>query len=65
MKATELKNMTEAEIEQMMLSIKEQLFKLRSENQSGQPERPHKFRLLKRDMARCLTILKEKERGKK
>lgn len=65
MKSTDLRNLTEAEIEQMMLSIKEQLFKLRTENQSGQPERPHKFRLLKRDMARCLTILKEKERGKK
>jgi large subunit ribosomal protein L29 len=57
--------MTEAEIEQSLISLKEQLFKLRAENQTGQAERPHRFRLLRRDIAKCLTILKEKESGKK
>ena len=65
MKANELRNMTEVEIEQSLISIKEQLFKLRAESQSGQVERPHRFRQLRRDIAKCLTILKEKESGKK
>jgi large subunit ribosomal protein L29 len=65
LKASEIKNMTEAEIEQTLLSLKEQLFKLNSEVQSGQPERPHRFGLIKKDIARCLTILKEKESAKK
>ncbi len=65
MKANELRNMTEVEIEQSLISLKEQLFKVRSENQTGHGERPHRFRQLRRDIAKCLTILKEKESGKK
>ena len=61
MKGSELRNMTEAEIEHKLLSFKEQLFKLRAEITSGRVERPNRFRLLRRDIARCYTILKEKK----
>ncbi|MBD3426034.1 MAG: 50S ribosomal protein L29 [Candidatus Omnitrophica bacterium] len=66
MKATEIRNMTVAEIEQKLISLKEQMFKIRAEVTTGRVERPHRFRLLKRDIARCYTILKEKsgEEGK-
>ena len=66
MKGDEIRNMTEAEIEQKLFSLKEQLFKMRAEMQTGRVERPHRFRLMKRDIARCYTILKEKsgEAGK-
>ncbi len=64
MKASEIRNMTEAEIEQTMFSLKEQLFKLRAESATGQGERPHRFGQIKKDIAKCFTILKEKERGK-
>ncbi|MFH1665607.1 MAG: 50S ribosomal protein L29 [Candidatus Omnitrophota bacterium] len=60
MKASEIKNMTGAEIEQKLHSLKEQLFKLREEITGGRVERPHSFRILRRDIARCYTILKEK-----
>jgi len=60
LKASEIRNMTEAEIEQRLLTLKEQLFELRSEITSGRVERPNKFRLARRDIARCYTILKEK-----
>lgn len=60
MKAQEIRNMTEAEIEQKLLGIKEEQFKMRSEITSGRIERPSRFRLLRRDVARCYTILKEK-----
>jgi large subunit ribosomal protein L29 len=66
MKATEIRNMTVAEIEQQLLTLKEQLFKIRAEITTGRVERPHRFRLIRRDIARCYTILKEKsgEEGK-
>jgi large subunit ribosomal protein L29 len=60
LKASEIRNMTEVEIEQRLLSLKEQLFELRSEITSGRVERPNRFRLMRRDIARCYTILKEK-----
>ncbi|MFH1877923.1 MAG: 50S ribosomal protein L29 [Candidatus Omnitrophota bacterium] len=66
MKAKDVRNMTEAEIEQKLHALKEHQFKLREELITGRVERPHVFRLVKRDIARCNTILKEKrsESGK-
>lgn len=61
MKASEIRNMTEAEIEQKLITFKEQLFKLRAEITTGRVERPNRFRVLRRDIAKCLTILKEKQ----
>jgi len=61
LKGTEIRNMTEAEIEQKLFGLKEELFKMRGEITAGRVERPSKFRLLKRDIARCHTILKEKK----
>ena len=64
MKATEIRNMTEAEIEQTIVSLKEQLFKLRAELTTGRIERPNRIRETRQDIARCNTILKEKKSGK-
>jgi len=61
LKASEIRNMTEVEIEHKLLGSKEQLFKMRAEITTGRVERPSRFRLLKRDIARCYTILKEKK----
>lgn len=60
MKASEIRNMTEAEIENQLLTLKEQLFNMRAEITTGRVERPNRFRTLRRDIARCHTILKEK-----
>lgn len=61
MKPGEIRNMTEAEIEQALFSLREKLFSLRSEKVSGRLERPQRVRGIKRDIARCFTILKEKK----
>lgn len=61
MKASEVRNMTEAEVEQKLIGLKEQLFKLRAEVTTGRVERPNRFRILRQDIARCYTILKEKK----
>ena len=60
MKAAEIRNMTTVEIEQSIIGLKEKLFNLRAEESTGRVERPHHMRGLKRDIAKCYTILKEK-----
>lgn len=61
MKSTEIRNMTVAEIENQLSSMKEQLFKMRAEMTTGRVERPSRFRAIRKDIARCHTILKEKK----
>ena len=61
MKGSEIRNMTKAEIEHKVFSMKEQMFSIRAEFMSGRIERPHRLRQLKRDIARCHTILEEKK----
>jgi large subunit ribosomal protein L29 len=56
--------MTKAEIEQKIRGLKEQMFGLRAEFTGGRVERPHRLRQMKNDIARCYTILKEKENEK-
>jgi large subunit ribosomal protein L29 len=63
LKPSEIRNMTEPEIEQSILTLKEKLFTLRSEASTGRIERPQYIRDAKRDIARCYTILKEKTSG--
>jgi large subunit ribosomal protein L29 len=53
--------MTKAEIEHKVRSLKEQAFNLRAEFTGGRVERPHRLRQMKRDVARCYTILEEKK----
>ena len=65
MKSDEIRNMTKIEIENKVLGLKEQLFKIRAEVTTGRVERPNRFSELKRDIARCNTILKEKESDEK
>jgi large subunit ribosomal protein L29 len=64
LKANEIRNMTKAEIEHKIRALKEQMFGLRAEFTSGRIERPHRLRQMQRDVAKCFTILKEKENEK-
>ncbi len=61
MKPGEVRDLTVAEIEEKILNLKEQLFNMRSEMVSGRVERPSVFATIKKDIARCNTILKEKK----
>ena len=64
MKGGEIRNMTVAEIENKVFALKEQLFKFNAEASTGRVERPNRFREIKKDIARCYTILKEKSSEK-
>ncbi|MFH1797842.1 MAG: 50S ribosomal protein L29 [Candidatus Omnitrophota bacterium] len=61
MKAKEIHNMTPVEINQKLLDFKEQQFNIRAEATSGKVQRPSRIKFLRRDIARCYTILNEKE----
>jgi len=42
-------------------SLKEELFKLNMQRYAGRVDKPHMFSLLKRDIARIKTLLREKK----
>ena len=65
MKANELRNMTVDEIKIKEESLKKELFALRTEAEAGRIEKPHKINEVRRNIARCETIIQEKMNAKK
>jgi len=61
LKTLDLRNMTDAELENKIHGLMEELFKLRFEKRSGRVEKPHKLKIARKDLARAITILKEKK----
>ena len=64
-KANELRNMTIDEIKIKEESLKKELFALRTEAEAGRIEKPHKINEVRRNIARCETIIQEKIDAKK
>ena len=64
MKATKYRELDVAELERQTQDTQEQLFRLRFQIGMGQTEGLKKYRNLKKDRARLLTVLAEKK-GKK
>ena len=65
LKISDLRNMADAELENKIHALREELFKFRFERRSGRVEKPHKLKISRRELAKALTILKEKKSGKK
>ncbi len=63
MKASELREMTEAELRSKETDLAEQLFALRLQKTTGQLENTAKIPQARRDLARVLTVLGEKQAG--
>jgi len=63
MKAKAVREMTLEEIRQKEKDLREEIFNLKFRLVSGQLEDPSRIKLAKRDLARVLTILKEKEKA--
>lgn len=57
MKIEELRNLTQEELIQKEKALKDELYKLNLQRYAGRVEKPHLFRLIKRDIARIKTIL--------
>lgn len=63
MKANEFREMTTAEIEQKVKSLKEELFNLRFQLATGQLDNPARIREVRKGIARAKTVLRERELG--
>lgn len=63
MKAKELVELTTAEIEQKIAAYKEELFNLRFQSATGQLDNPARLRQVRKNIARCKTVLRERELG--
>ena len=61
MKASEVREMTPAELETKLSSLKKDLFYLRLQHATNQLDNPIKIADVKKDIARVKTILREKE----
>jgi large subunit ribosomal protein L29 len=55
------RGLDKAEIEKQLKDATEQIFRLRFQMSMGQPEGVKKVRSLKKDRARMLTVLRERE----
>ncbi|MEO0071311.1 MAG: 50S ribosomal protein L29 [candidate division WOR-3 bacterium] len=64
MKASELRELTKEELLRKLTELKDELLKLKLRRSTEQLPNPLRLRVLRRDIARCLTILNEIERRK-
>ena len=60
MKATELRKMSSEELNKQLKELKEELFNLRFQHAINQLDNPHKIEDVKKDIARVMTVLHEK-----
>ena len=61
MKASKFKELNSEELIQKEKAFKKELFDLNFQRKMGNVEKPNRFRMLKRDIARILTILRERK----
>ncbi len=63
MKATELQELSEAELEAKLGELREERFRLRFRSATEAIENTSTFRSLRRDVARIKTILRQREQA--
>src|SRR3954449_13503692 len=63
LKAHELDELTNADLETRLRESKEELFNLRFQSATGQLESHGRIRAVKRDIARIYTVIRERELG--
>jgi len=63
MRAEEFRNMTTAEVEQKVNSLKEELFNLRFQLATGQLENTARIKEVRKEIAKAKTVLRERELG--
>ena len=61
MKLKELKGLGQEELLRKEKDLKKELFDLQFQRKMGRVEKPARFRMIRREIARILTLLREKE----
>ena len=65
MEARELREMSAEDLNQKLVSLREEIGHLKLQRATSRLENPMKLRETKRDLARVETILRERSRGRK
>ena len=60
MNANEIRKMDVKELEAKLVDLKDELFKLRFQHAINQLDNPHKIADVKKDIARVMTVIREK-----
>lgn len=63
MKARELRELAAEELQQKYDDTRKELFNLRIRQSTGQIEKATRIRILRRDIARVLTVLRERAKA--
>ena len=62
LKTSELRNLSKQELQEKIAALKKSLYEMRSQVATGRIEKPSRISQTRRDIARILTILGEKEK---
>jgi len=62
MKISEIKDLSETELNKKFRELGEELLQLQVRKQTGQVEKPHLIKSIRRDRARILTVLSESKK---
>ncbi|MBU1006634.1 MAG: 50S ribosomal protein L29 [Candidatus Omnitrophica bacterium] len=62
LKLSEVRNLSKQELKDKMVSLKKSLYDIRSQGATGRIEKPSRIKETRRDIARILTVLQEKEK---
>ena len=65
MKASELRDMSQEDLNKELINLRREQFNLRMQRATGQLARPHEYGRVKKDIARVKTILGELEQASK
>lgn len=60
MKPSDIRNLSQEELNHTYLNLKKELYNLRTTNRIGRIENPNRIKQIKKDIARIKTILKER-----
>jgi large subunit ribosomal protein L29 len=60
-KIADLRNLTDQEIEEQILTLKRQLFELRLQKATRRLEKPHEFKHNRHQVAQLMTIMRERQ----
>jgi large subunit ribosomal protein L29 len=63
MKVQEVREMSVDDLRLQEKDLRDQIFRMRIQKAMGQTETPTKVRALRRDLARVLTVLREKQKA--
>ncbi len=63
MQAGELRKLTAADLQEKLDGFRQELFNLRFQHATAQLENTARIPAVKKDIARVLTVLKDKEKG--